>query len=176
MTRLKRFKVGLFTITLGTVLVCASFVTAGGKAAAQDNYTQTKTNAPTIILGPSADTFENEVIEATEPEPEEWIDAVATAYCPCEKCSGEWALNRPDGIVYTASGKRAEEGVTIAADWSVYPPGTVLYIDGIGKRTVQDRGGAITGQKIDVYFESHDDALHFGRQNVKIRIVKEVSE
>lgn len=55
---------------------------------------------------------------APEPEPEEpeWIEYEATAYCSCEKCCGSWALNRPDGIVYTASGAVAEQGVTIAAD------------------------------------------------------------
>lgn len=107
-----------------------------------------------------------------EPEPEpEWIEATATAYCSCEICCGEWALNRPDGIVYTASGAEAVQGVTIAADWSIYPPGTVLFVEGLGEMVVQDRGGAIQGQKIDVYFESHDDALQFGRQNVRFYIV-----
>lgn len=61
-------------------------------------------------------------------------------------------------IVYTASGAEAVQGVTIAADWSIYPPGTVLFVEGLGEMVVQDRGGAIQGQKIDVYFESHDDA------------------
>lgn len=144
MTRLKRFKAGLFTITLGMVLVGASFALADDKAVAEG-----------IIL------------------PEEWIDAVATAYCPCEICCGKWALNRPDGIVYTASGAIAEEGVTIAADWSVYSPGTILYIEGIGERTVQDRGGAISGQKIDVFFNNHEDALHFGRQEVRIKVISD---
>ena len=110
----------------------------------------------------------------TVPEPEpEWIEAVATAYCPCERCCGSWALNRPDGIVYTASGTEAVQGVTIAADWSIYPPGTVLFVEGLGEMVVQDRGGAIQGQKIDVYFESHDDALQFGRQNVRFYIVND---
>ena len=65
---------------------------------------------------------------APEPEPKEpeWIEYEATAYCSCEKCCGSWALNRPDGIVYTASGAVAEQGVTIAADWDVLPPGTVI--------------------------------------------------
>lgn len=36
-----------------------------------------------------------------------------------------------------------------------------------------DRGGAIQGQKIDVYFENHDDALQFGRQNVRFYIVND---
>lgn len=139
MTRLKRFKIGLFTITLGMVLVGASFALADDKAVAEGIIPPKELNETTAILAPSVAIAENEPTT----QPEEWIDAVATAYCPCEICCGKWALNRPDGIVYTASGAIAEEDVTIAADWSVYSPGTILYIEGIGERTVQDRGGAI---------------------------------
>lgn len=85
-----------------------------------------------------------------------------------------WAKNRPNGIVYTASGAIAQEGVTIAADWDVYPPGTVLQVEGLGEYIVQDRGGAIKGLKIDVYFEDHDDALQFGRQEVRIKVISEI--
>lgn len=112
MTRLKRFKAGLFTITLGMVLVGASFVLADDKAVAEGIILPEELNETTAILAPSVAIAEN---EPTIP-PEEWIDAVATAYCPCEICCGKWALNRPDGIVYTASGAIAEEGVTIATD------------------------------------------------------------
>ncbi len=100
MTRLKRFKIGLFTITLGMVLVGASFALADDKAAAEGIILPEELNETTAILAPSVAIVEN---EPTTP-PEEWIDAVATAYCPCEICCGKWALNRPDDIVYTASG------------------------------------------------------------------------
>lgn len=116
MTRLKRFKIGLFTITLGMVLVGASFALADDKAVAEGIILPEELNETTAILAPSVAIAENEPTT----QPEEWIDAVATAYCPCEICCGKWELNRPDGIVYTASGAIAEEGVTIAADWSVY--------------------------------------------------------
>lgn len=169
MNKLKRFKIGLFTITLGMVLVGASFALADDKAVAEGIILPEELNETTAILTPSVAIAENEPTT----QPEEWIDAVATAYCPCERCCGSWALNRPDGIVYTASGAEAVQGVTIAADWSIYPPGTVLFVEGLGEMVVQDRGGAIQGQKIDVYFESHDDALQFGRQNVRFYIVND---
>lgn len=91
-----------------------------------------------------------------------------TAYCPCEKCCGIWAQNRPTDengkpIVYTSSGEIAKEGVTIAADTSIYPFGTKLLI-GDTVYTVQDRGSSIVGNRIDIYFESHEAALEFGRQ------------
>ena len=91
-----------------------------------------------------------------------------TAYCPCEICCGNWAKDRPideDGkqLVYTASGELAIECMTIAADTSVLPFGTEVIIDDV-RYIVQDRGKAIKNNRIDVYFENHQDALEFGVQ------------
>lgn len=87
-----------------------------------------------------------------------------TAYCSCAKCCG-----KSDGI--TASGEKATEGVTIAADTSVLPFGTQVEIDGHAY-TVQDRGGAVKGNRIDIYFESHEKALQYGRQTKEVIILK----
>lgn len=101
-----------------------------------------------------------------------------TAYCPCEKCCGIWAQNRPtdengNTIVYTSSGDIAKEGVTIAADTSIYPFGTKLLI-GDTVYTVQDRGSSIVGNRLDIYFESHEAALEFGRRkDVEVFLVTE---
>lgn len=89
-----------------------------------------------------------------------------TAYCPCEECCGKWATEGGGGI--TASGHPAEEGITIAADWSIFPKGTCLIIGGIGKRIVQDTGSAIKGAAIDVFFESHEVAKEFGRKKLSV--------
>lgn len=109
--------------------------------------------------------------EPTHSAESEWQTFTATAYCSCEKCCGKYAKNRPNGIVYTASGEIAEEGVTIAADWEVLPPGTEVEIDGIGTKIVHDKGSAIKGNRIDIYFESHQKALDFGVQDVQLRIL-----
>ena len=88
-----------------------------------------------------------------------------TAYCPCVKCCG-----KSNGI--TASGEKAVEGVTVAMNKSI-PFGTKIYIDGVGERIVQDRGGAIKNNRIDLYFDSHQEALNFGRQTKEVTIIKE---
>lgn len=98
-----------------------------------------------------------------------------TAYCPCEKCCGQYAINRPKDkagheIVYTADGSIAEEDWTIAADTSVLPFGSVVQINGHFYQ-VQDRGGAIKHNHIDIYFTSHDAALDFGVQYADVYIV-----
>lgn len=101
-----------------------------------------------------------------------------TAYCGCSKCCGKWGENRPldengKPIVYTANQTIAKEGVTIAADINVLPYGTAVIIDG-HRYIVQDRGGSITGNKIDIYFESHQAALEFGIQYKEVFIEREV--
>lgn len=83
-----------------------------------------------------------------------------TAYCGCTSCCG-----KSDGI--TASGTKAKEGRTIAADTSVLPFGTKVVING-KTYTVEDRGGAINGNRIDVYFKSHSDALRWGVKYLKV--------
>lgn len=70
-----------------------------------------------------------------------------------------------DGIgTKTASGTRVTEGRTIAVDTKVIPMGWWVYIEGIGFRRAEDRGGAIKGNKIDVYIDSLKEAKRFGRK------------
>lgn len=97
-----------------------------------------------------------------------------TAYCSCEKCCGQWAKNRPtdqygNPIVYTATGAIAEAGTTIAVDPNVIPYGSEIQIDG-HTYIAQDTGGAIKGNHIDIYFNDHQEALEFGRQQSEIFI------
>ncbi|WP_454193204.1 ubiquitin-like domain-containing protein [Paenibacillus sp. Marseille-Q7038] len=67
----------------------------------------------------------------------------------------------------TASGTRVQEGRTIAVDPNVIPLGWWVYIEGVGFRRAEDTGGAIKGNKIDVYYDSLDQALTFGRKKGK---------
>jgi len=109
---------------------------------------------------------EDEQPEVITPEPIRTLYSIGTfkltAYCPCVKCCG-----KTDGI--TASGAKAVEGITVAADTSVLPFGTKIIIDG-HEYTVQDRGGAVKGNKIDVYFDSHQRAIEFGVQYKEVFI------
>ncbi|MCL4219589.1 MAG: 3D domain-containing protein [Candidatus Hydrogenedentes bacterium] len=105
-----------------------------------------------------------------------------TGYCKCKKCCG-WQRNwyfKPviasgpskgarKKVGVTASGTKAEPG-TIAADTSLYPFGTVMYIPGYGYGKVEDRGGAIKGNHIDLYFKTHKQALKWGRQNKAVTV------
>jgi len=95
------------------------------------------------------------------------VEMNVSAYCPCEKCCGEWA----DG--FTACGKLAQ-GCFVAAPRS-YPFGTILVIPGYNDSRpvpVLDRGGAIKGNKLDVFFSTHQAALNWGRRTLKVRVVE----
>ena len=85
-----------------------------------------------------------------------------SAYCPCMSCCG-----KTNGI--TSSGALASQWYTLAAG-SVYPIGTVIYIPYFkdkpngGWFVVQDRGGAISSDRLDIFYNSHSSALQFGRR------------
>ena len=85
-----------------------------------------------------------------------------TAYCSCSKCCG-----KSTGI--TASGTRATAGRTVAAS-SNFTFGTKLNING-HIYTVEDRGGAINGNKIDIYVSSHAEALAWGVRYLPVSVV-----
>lgn len=82
---------------------------------------------------------------------------------------------RPGDADYgvTATGKRATAGRTVAADWNVLPPGTVVEIEGIGRRVVEDSGGAIKGNRLDLFLPSRSAVDRFGRQRLKVEIISE---
>lgn len=89
-----------------------------------------------------------------------------TAYCSCEKCCG-----KTDGI--TSTGTKATAGRTIAVDPNVIPYGTEILING-HTYIAEDCGGAIKGNRIDVYFDTHNEAVVFGRQQTEVFIESEV--
>lgn len=90
-----------------------------------------------------------------------------TAYCPCPICCGIYSnMENPT----TASGTRATQGRTIATDTKVIPFGSKVVING-KIYTAEDTGSAIKGNRIDIFYESHTEALYFGRQKAQVYLV-----
>lgn len=71
----------------------------------------------------------------------------------------------------TASGTRVTEGRTIAVDPNVIPIGWWVYIEGLGFRRAEDTGGAIKGNKVDVYYDSLSHARNFGRKSLTLYVI-----
>ena len=94
-----------------------------------------------------------------------------TAYCPCTKCCGPLA----HGV--TASGRPVshDSGRFVAADTGILRFGTLLEIPGYhDARPVEviDRGGAIKGYKLDVYYPTHEEARLWGRRMLNVYVVE----
>ena len=106
--------------------------------------------------------YRNQIVEPTK------IIKV-TAYCPCSICCGRWA----DG--QTASGYWIQPGDRFVAAPKHIPFGTEMIVPGYNNDKpveVKDRGGAITVERLDVYFDTHDEALKWGVKYLEIRIIK----
>ena len=86
-----------------------------------------------------------------------------TAYCSCAKCCGKKTGR-------TASGTQATSGRTVAASGQ-FAFGTKLIING-KEYTVEDRGGAIQGNKIDIYMDSHAEALAWGVKYLPVQVAQ----
>jgi 3D (Asp-Asp-Asp) domain-containing protein len=104
--------------------------------------------------------------------PGEWeiIEMRVTAYCPCSSCCGEYS----DGI--TACGYEILPGDTFVAADRRYPFRTEMLIPGYSNSQpvkVLDRGGAIKGNRLDVFFATHEEALQWGVQYLEVNVRRE---
>ena len=100
-----------------------------------------------------------------------------SGYCACTKCG--------TGTGITASGKPVREEHTIASDWKVLPKGTVIILENaVGKDgqvydgvyVVEDRGGGVKNNHIDIYRPTHELAslvTHYGRAYGNVFIAEE---
>lgn len=175
--RLEKALVLVFVLVLAAANVSGSFHCADGftqeaetqeegagparlvfeaKAMEKITHTQKPTQTPSPAYQMPAEAEQAPpAAEQTAPEPEPEPEPAktylgryyVTGYDICLECCGKL-----DGI--TASGAMAQVGRTVAAPEDI-PFGTVLYIDGIGERVVEDRGGLVTGDKLDVLCVDH---------------------
>ena len=149
---------------LVAVVFCSVFPTRVNESVADLNLVTETTTAIETTTELIETTTEPIETTTTEP-PTKTMLVEATAYCSCDKCCGEYA----DGI--TASGTVATAGRTIAVDPRHIPYGTEVIIDGV-TFIAEDCGGTIKGNnRIDIYFDSHEDALKWGRQQIKVEVL-----
>lgn len=161
-----------------TVVPYASLVTVTGNAAdgwypvkyngksgyVYGKYLQsTKPKVTTTVITTKATTQSSSKSTSTSTSSKYLGTFKVTAYCSCEKCCGSGATG------YTASGTKAKAGRTIAAS-SKYAFGTQLMFNGT-VYTVEDRGGSVNGNVIDLYFDSHEEACSWGVRYCDVYLV-----
>lgn len=88
-----------------------------------------------------------------------------TGYCSCDACCGVKATR----LTKSETVPRASH--TVAADLEVLPMGTRIMIDGVTYK-VEDTGKAIRGRMVDIFFDTHEEALEFGRQEKTVYLVE----
>lgn len=92
------------------------------------------------------------------------ITMVATAYDGCYEC------NKPYYGYPSYIGLPLAHGI-VAVDPNVIPMGTRLYVEGYGDAIAADQGNAIKGNRIDLFFDSHQEALNYGMKTVKVTLL-----
>lgn len=121
--------------------------------------TSTETEATTSIQHPPTPPMPQIIVKNIP-----YGECRITAYCSCYECCGEWALNRPDGVVYGASGNELTSGVSVASN---LPFGTQITIEGYdGLFTVEDRAAQwihdkYDGMYVDIYFSDHAECWDY---------------
>jgi len=165
------------TLILGSILIFAGIMKGVEERKLEEAKEETSQTIDKLL-----DALENTVVGSesnTEPNAVEWETIVmnVSAYCPCEICCNGWSqIPVSSGKRKTASGHIVKEGDKFIAAPKNYNFGTEMIIPGYNKGRivkVRDRGGAIKGNKLDVYFDTHQEALQFGRQEyhpVKVKI------
>jgi 3D (Asp-Asp-Asp) domain-containing protein len=139
--------------------------------------------APHVETAPEAEVSTELLHETTSsavaPEPtivshKKVVNLLVTAYCACPKCCGSKARG------LTASGRSISYngGLFVAADTKLFKFGTQLQIPGYASGQpveVIDRGGAIKGYHVDVFFSSHEQAKAWGKRNIEVTVLDEVA-
>lgn len=103
----------------------------------------------------------------------EKVNVTATGYTAGVESTGKTPSNPSYGL--TSSGVKVKRDLysTIAADTKIFPFGTILYIPDYGFGVVADRGGAVKGNKIDLYFDTVADVYaQWGKKQLDIYLVK----
>lgn len=100
-------------------------------------------------------------------------EVIATGYTAGVESTGKHPNDPEYGITYSGVKVKRDLYSTIAADTSVFPIGTILFIPGYGYGVVADTGSAIKGNKLDLYYETVKDVYEqWGKRTVNVYIVQ----
>lgn len=101
------------------------------------------------------------------------VEVTATGYTAGVESTGKSPEHPAYGVTYSGVEVKRDVYSTIAADLDIYPLGTIMYIPGYGYGVVADKGGAIVGQKIDLYYPTVADVYEeWGKKDVEVYILK----
>ncbi|WP_160722372.1 3D domain-containing protein [Bacillus sp. USDA818B3_A] len=143
----------------------------------------TGVNVRSLILPfASVFSFSNQVEAKAPPLLEDAFDwskypkhtVTATGYTAGFESTGKSQGHPEYGITYSGVKVKRDLFSTIAADLNIFPIGTILFIPGYGYGVVADKGGAIKGNELDLYYETVDDVYkQWGKKQVDVYVVEQ---
>ncbi len=97
----------------------------------------------------------------------------ATGYTAGVESTGKNPGHPEFGITYSGVKVTRDLFSTVAADLNVFPIGTILFIPGYGYGVVADKGGAIKGNKVDLYYETVEDVYNnWGKKTIEVYVIE----
>ncbi|WP_312468969.1 3D domain-containing protein [Neobacillus sp.] len=138
-------------------------------------------NAQLLITHLTALVSSNQTVSGTQPSLEDSIDwskypkhtVTATGYTAGVESTGKRKGHPEYGITYSGVKVKRDLFSTIAADLTVFPIGTILFIPEYGYGVVADKGGAIKGDRLDLYYETVEDVYtKWGKKKLDVYIVE----
>ncbi|KAA9019953.1 3D domain-containing protein [Niallia endozanthoxylica] len=98
---------------------------------------------------------------------------VATGYTAGYESTGKDPNHPEYGITYSGVMVKRDLFSTVAADLNIFPIGTILFIPGYGYGVVADKGGAIKGNRVDLYYETVDDVYNnWGKKEIDVYVIE----
>lgn len=142
---------------------------------------QDQKNQLTPVLAEQKDGQDSKAVAAKQQETvkaTKKVKVVATGYTAGYESTGKRPNHPQYGITYSGVKVRRDKDSisTIAADLKIFPIGTILYIPGYGYGIVADKGSAIKGNKIDLYFKTTKQVFkEWGKKEVEVQVIRKGS-
>ena len=150
---MKKFK----TTFMVALMLMTTFVSV------QPLYAETRTHEDCNLIAKERSEILDIEQEAEKDKQERYLgEFIVTAYCNGSCCCGKWSGGA------CKNGEYPQQGITVACDPNVIPLNTYIEIEGYGMRKCQDTGSKIIGNRLDLYFSSHREALKFGKKTLKV--------
>jgi 3D (Asp-Asp-Asp) domain-containing protein len=157
----------------------AVFASSGALAHADSVPSDSAVSGASVRAAKGASPEGPPLAEAFDPEEfarkYESFEVIATGYSAGKESTGKEPGHPLYGITYSGVEVRRDQNSlsTIAADLSVFPLGTVLYVPGYGYGIVADTGSAIKGNRIDLYFPTKEAVYEqWGKKTVRVYVIE----
>ncbi|MDP7979286.1 3D domain-containing protein [Bacillus multifaciens] len=176
---IKQYSIRMIMVCLFVAALCVTWQAMSGISLSEMIHMYKKNEVKVVHAAeenkqaiPSA-----EVIRALE-NAKDWskyrqVEVTATGYTAGRESTGKTKGHPQYGITYSGVKVKRDIYSTIAADLRVFPIGTILFVPGYGYGVVADKGGAIQGDRLDLYYETVRDVYNqWGKKKVNVYVVK----